>query len=282
MASYDIGERLRYLRKRSGNTQRGLSNDSGVSRITISMIETGRQRPSRRVLERLAAALRVSPEELSDPHLPPHRIPPKGELQTAPRTASSKTRLSIEMSTDLAKALDALSDEQSATKTEILRSALQSHLENIGYESSYLHEDISGQKITRRIRVRSVKQVIFHSTLLINAFEEALDYDTKRHHNQPPPALRLENDEYLEEIRNLVSELKKMNSFLESLSNKKRTKSAPPIHLQKHLDIFLKKYSSTLGYGAGIMTLGVIATLLYQLGVGEAVFDHVLRKTPLR
>jgi hypothetical protein len=46
--------------------------------------------------------------------------------------------------------------------------------------------------------------------------------------------------------------------------------------------MFLNKYSATLGYGTGVMTLGLIATLLYQLGAGEAVFDHVLKKIPGR
>jgi hypothetical protein len=121
---------------------------------------------------------------------------------------------------------------------------------------------------------------MFHSKLLIGAFKEALDYDEYRHHNQPPPALRLEDEEYLDELRRLVTELKQMNSFLAGLVASKRAIGTPPIQLRKHLNTFLDKYASTLGHGAGVMTLGLIATLLYQLGAGDAVFDHLLKKIP--
>ena len=253
------------------------------------MIENGRQRPSPTMLQRLAPALHIMPEELTPAQLdaPPSNQRAHSSDQIRPiserlRIQPNHQRVTLAISPDFDSALKDLSEAHSTSRAEIVRSALQSYLENIGYELYFAHEDVSGQKLTRRIRVRSAKQVMFHSNLLIGTFEEALDYDARRHHNRPPPALRLEDKEYLEELRKLVTELKQMNSFLADLTASKRAKSDPPAQLRKHLDIFLKKYSATLGYGAGVMTLGLIATLLYQLGAGEAVFDHVLKRIPVR
>lgn len=267
----ELAERIRHLRHRAGLTQARLASESGISRIAISMIETGRQSVSPGMMDRLAHALGVSPQVLTN------QIRSRLERE---RLEPLRQRLTLDISPDFDEALKDLSKQKSTSRSELVRSALQSYLENIGYKSYFAHEDVSGLRLTRQIRIRSVKQVMFHSNLLIRTFEEALEYDTQRHHNQPPPPLRLEDNEYLEELPRLVAELKQMNSFLANLSASKTTKDSPPTLLGKHLDIFLKKYSATLGYGAGVMTLGLIATLLYQLGAGEAVFDHVLKRIP--
>jgi len=179
-------------------------------------------------------------------------------------------------------ALKESAKEQKVSEAEVARLALTTYFENLGYESKFLREDVDGEKLTRRITIRSVKQALFHSELLIRVFEEALDYDPRRQHNQPPPALRLEDEDYLAELRRLVDELKKLNSFLEGLKQKRSGTTASSAMLQKHLNSFLNKYAATLGTGAGVMTLGAIATLLYQLGVGDIIFDHVLKKIPGR
>jgi transcriptional regulator with XRE-family HTH domain len=263
----ELGEQIRSLRHQARLSQEKLARAAGISRIALSMVELGRQRPSPAMLRRLAEAFHIEPEQLAG---------------ARPEVSNSVQRMTLALSPDFDVALKDLSKKQSISRNELVRLALQAYLENIGYESYFAHEDVGGQKLIRRIRVRSAKQVMFHSNLLISAFEEALDYDPQRHHNQPPPTLRLDDTEYLAELRKLVTELKQMNSFLTDLTASRRAKSGPPVQLRKHLDIFLKKYSATLGYGAGMMTLGLIATLLYQLGAGEAVFDHVLRKIPGR
>lgn len=53
-------ERLRALRTAKGWSQRELAEKSGVSLMAVSNIELGHNRPSGRVLEKLAAALEVS------------------------------------------------------------------------------------------------------------------------------------------------------------------------------------------------------------------------------
>jgi len=56
-------QKLKNVREGRGMTQRQLSIASGITQLTISMIENGRTRnPSFRTIERLAQALSVSPE----------------------------------------------------------------------------------------------------------------------------------------------------------------------------------------------------------------------------
>jgi transcriptional regulator with XRE-family HTH domain len=59
MSLESLGESLRRLRKRRGMTQAVLSEESGVCRITICMIECGsvRHMPSFDTLKKLASAL---------------------------------------------------------------------------------------------------------------------------------------------------------------------------------------------------------------------------------
>jgi transcriptional regulator with XRE-family HTH domain len=259
----ELGERIRSLRQGAQLSQEKLARAAGISRIALSMVELGRQRPSAPLLRRLSQVLGFDLDEIAS---------------TPPSAPNSAQRMTLTLSPDFDIALKDVSKEQSVSRVEVVRIALQNYFENIGYESYFAHEDVSGQKLIRRIRIRSAKQVMFHSNLLIGAFEEALDYDERRHHNSPSSALRLEDKEYLDELRRLVIELKQMNSFLADLSASKKAKGTPPIQLRKHLNTFLNKYASTLGHGAGVMTLGAIATLLYQLGAGDAVFDHLIKK----
>jgi transcriptional regulator with XRE-family HTH domain len=56
-------QRLKNVREKRGMTQRQLSIASGITQLTISMIENGRTRnPSFGTIERLAQALSVRPE----------------------------------------------------------------------------------------------------------------------------------------------------------------------------------------------------------------------------
>jgi transcriptional regulator with XRE-family HTH domain len=58
--------KLRSVRERLFVTQEELAERTGMSRATISRIESGQQRPRISTVRRLAAALGVSPEELID------------------------------------------------------------------------------------------------------------------------------------------------------------------------------------------------------------------------
>jgi hypothetical protein len=145
------------------------------------------------------------------------------------------------------------------------------------------------KKVVRRVRsprVRTVKiknrsQVIQYSRTLIAALNEVLDYDRERHHNQPPPELLIEDADYLREIRNLVAELRTLNSFLESSRRPAKKTSQAVGRLANHFDNFLKSYGKSLGKGAGWLTIAVMASLLSQTGLGQDVVANILSHAKL-
>jgi len=58
--------RLRQIRQRKALSQQDLAQRAGVGEATISRIEQGRVRPRPSTLRKLAAALGVAPEELTE------------------------------------------------------------------------------------------------------------------------------------------------------------------------------------------------------------------------
>lgn len=62
---FEIGERLRELRRESALTQDELAEMSGVHKITISDIERGASRASAATLRKLARALEVDVREFT-------------------------------------------------------------------------------------------------------------------------------------------------------------------------------------------------------------------------
>lgn len=58
-----IENNIRYLRRRINMTQRELSEKSGVSLPTIALIETGKNHPSRKTLDKLMAVLNPETKE---------------------------------------------------------------------------------------------------------------------------------------------------------------------------------------------------------------------------
>jgi transcriptional regulator with XRE-family HTH domain len=137
-------------------------------------------------------------------------------------------------------------------------------------------------RVLMPVRIRSKTQVVFYSKLIVYALEEALDTTShERHHNKPPPDLVVDDEKYLQELRNLVAELKRLNDLLETHSLKSTPKK-PVIELRKHLNTFLNRWAGTVGVGAGVMTLGAIAALLHQLGMDDAIFEQLQKKLHIR
>ncbi|MBZ5734437.1 helix-turn-helix domain-containing protein [Nocardioides sp. TRM66260-LWL] len=64
----DDGLTVQQLRRRAGLTQRQLAELSGVSQPNIAAYETGRRRPSPRMLARLDEAARPRPSRVLDRH----------------------------------------------------------------------------------------------------------------------------------------------------------------------------------------------------------------------
>lgn len=59
-----VGERIALHRERAGMTQEELASGIHMSQSHLSCIETGRRRPSVRVLEAISIALGVTPNDL--------------------------------------------------------------------------------------------------------------------------------------------------------------------------------------------------------------------------
>jgi hypothetical protein len=126
------------------------------------------------------------------------------------------------------------------------------------------------------IRIKSRSQVIQYSRILIGALEEIVEYDPARHHNQPPPELRIEDKDYLREIHSLIAELRALNSLLEATRRRPKKASGAVVNLAHHFDTFLSCYAKSLAKGAGWLTIGVIASLLYQVGIGQDLIGSIL------
>ena len=64
MIKISLGQRIHELRDKADLSLRKLANQIGVSGPFLSDIELGRRFPSEEILEKLAGALKVSPDEL--------------------------------------------------------------------------------------------------------------------------------------------------------------------------------------------------------------------------
>lgn len=113
--------------------------------------------------------------------------------------------------------------------------------------------------------------------------QEALDYNVERHHNLPPPDLRLDDSSYLAELRDLVAELRKLNALLEKPRNSNVRGARQRISgFAKHLDKFLGSYANALGKGAAGLTIAAAVGLLYQAGVGPEIIELIWRHLKIR
>jgi hypothetical protein len=120
-----------------------------------------------------------------------------------------------------------------------------------------------------RTQAQNRTQVLRQSSALISAIQDALDYDQNRHHNQPPPQLRLDgSSNNLADLRQLLEELRRFNDLIEKTSlNKRTTKSA--IELSHHVNTFLSNFTPMAGKGAAALVISGFAGLLYHAGVPE-------------
>jgi hypothetical protein len=88
--------------------------------------------------------------------------------------------------------------------------------------------------------------------------------------------LRLDDDNYLTEIRNLVAELRRLNTLLEKPTKSNAQAARRKVSgIGKHFDKFLGSYASALGKGTAGLTVAAAVGLLYQAGVGADVINNL-------
>jgi hypothetical protein len=103
--------------------------------------------------------------------------------------------------------------------------------------------DDFGSRDTGWSSATQMRQARKYINVLIVSFQEVLDYDPVRFHNQPPPSLRIEDPDYLNEVRSLVTELRQLNAVVGSRRSDSRRVKAAASRLGKHFDKFLGSYA---------------------------------------
>lgn len=125
---------------------------------------------------------------------------------------------------------------------------------------------------------------VFNSIrVIIAAFEEVEGYDPKRHHNQPPPALWLNDRAYLTDVKALLTELEQLNKVLRELADREKD---PPKPVARKVDAaltvlgaggkkFIESYCDMMGKGAAVLTIGAFATFLASAGLPKELVDAI-------
>lgn len=195
-------------------------------------------------------------------------------------------RVTAALSREIKTALDAEVKKTGKTRSRIVRDVLENYFEN-GAKQGGKPDIITADG---KIVVRSKKQTMFQIAVVLDSLQEAIDYDPMRHHNQPPPALRIEDPAYIDELRRLVEQLRRLNDILEATkpSGSKKPRATakdvekPAIDTRKALTKVLNSsagaFGKVLGGGTALLVLGGLTTLLYQLGVPDDVFTTILKK----
>jgi Arc/MetJ-type ribon-helix-helix transcriptional regulator len=123
--------------------------------------------------------------------------------------------------------------------------------------------------------IKNKAQVLIQSRLIVASLEEILEY-RPQHHNRPPPDLWMEDSAYLQEVKNLVAELRILNAHLAAAKFNKRKTQQSALRVGKRFDTFLHHYSASLGKGAGYLTIAAFAGLLFHVGVGPEFIGKIL------
>lgn len=165
-----------------------------------------------------------------------------------------------------------------ATNTEVVRQALRYHRESLARTaavSEVATESLEGATPSPLLLARNRKEIIRYAGVLIEALQEALDYDPIKNHNQQIPPLFVDDPKYLSDIAALTKELKKLNKLLASTTaGAAKIKSAKDA--SKYIQLFMSQYVPTLGKGTAYLTIGVMGALLGSMGVDSNIVHQVL------
>jgi hypothetical protein len=174
-------------------------------------------------------------------------------------------RITINLSGEIAEKVNDLASKQGSSKNSLVLSILEKSFETVSTTPA----------------IQNREAVLRYSRVIIDALQEAHDYDILRRHNQPPTDLWMDDPAYLQELKNLIAELKRLNDLLERPRPSSREAKRAVSGLSKHFDTFLSNYAKGLGTGVAGLTIGAMAALLYQAGAGKDIIDtiwgHILK-----
>ena len=170
-------------------------------------------------------------------------------------------RITVNLTGEMAELVNAIALRDDTSKNSVVLAALE---QTIGRAAAGLGTGIV---------IQNRKELISYTGILIDALQDALDYDSLRQHNYPPPDLRINDSQYLDELRKLIAELQRLNTLLEEIKPTAAKTAATKVG--KHFDKFFESYASALGKGAAGLTIGVVAILLAKAGVAQPLIDAI-------
>lgn len=103
-----------------------------------------------------------------------------------------------------------------------------------------------------------------------------MDYDPTRHHNLPAPALHIDDALYLNDIRALIGELRRLNELLQKSRPQKGEPKRTIIEVRTHINLFLKNYVPLFAKGTACVTVAAMAGLLHYAGVEQDIIMGLL------
>ena len=194
-------------------------------------------------------------------------------------------RVTLDLNAETIANLDALKQiHGKVTNTDAVRQALRHHRETLeavnGPEVEKVESPLKNATLSKTASLaKNRKEIITYSTVLIEALQEAIDYNPSRQHNQETPPLFVDNQKYLSDISALTKELRKLNKLLEGTTKDiAKNKSAKTV--ADYIHLYFANYIPTLGKGSAYLTLGVMAALLHNLGFDNAIAAAVMSKLP--
>jgi hypothetical protein len=98
----------------------------------------------------------------------------------------------------------------------------------------------TARALPKQLVITDRTEVIKYTKILIIALEEVLEFDPRRGHNQPPPALWKDDPSYLGDVGSILSELRHLNSLLEAKRPRKKEAGRAVVDLRRHFDKFLQ------------------------------------------
>jgi len=141
---------------------------------------------------------------------------------------------------------------------------------------------VPDRKSTRKPGLRNRAQALLEVNALVEALAEADAFDPLRPTNRPPPALWLDNPDYLKEARTLLAELREFREVLRDgdKPGTGRTAGKRGVVLLASATVkFIDGYADALGKGAAALTIGAAGALLFQIGASkdilESLWDHL-------
>ena len=271
----ELASILRSLRQEIAGNDKRLSEVIGISAPTIAQTYSGRSRPKYvNFMKMLYGAQQMLEVEVEGSSLGQSSLPlaisseEQSRMEESVRIRSGRSNIFL-TERDLARVQQLSRDSHSPIST-VIGDALDRYISEEAEQSA----SPTLGPIQGRIQIEDRNDILRYSNAIIVALRETLDYDAKRHHNRPPPILRLDDAGYLAEVGSLVIELGRLNDLLER-SSKASVVREEASRFGMHFDKFLGSYADALGKGAAGLTIAGVVAILYRLGVSKELVDTI-------